>query len=294
MATWIAVAPEVARQHPLYGIRGWLLLKVLGLLLGTPIGALATFAMYAAGFTLAAANTLAARLGVPAESTYRAAENLLWISLVTWTLLVELILIAASSLFLAAQLFGRSATFIRNYNLLIGIRYLGWVIFNLVVYLELRQLGTNAVNAADQVGYAIGRAAPGIALVVGLDALWLTYVNFSRRVRVTTRNEISASDSPYAIRGPTEALLTAPQSQSGQTPDPTPSTHDAQTAPRIPPQTVDPGYSLASPLMPPGLLDTPEVRRAYAQAILMGNDAAADFVKVMGLLGPGADAEDVL
>ncbi len=119
--------------------------------------------------------------------------------------------------------------------------------------------------------------------------------NLSRRVRGTTRNEVSAGDpilkesaDAYASRGPSSERLAANKSSRLQDKQ---ELGSQEAISRV----VHPVPTSPAPRSrPAGLPDTPIARKAYAEAIMIGDPAAQDFQRVVALLGPDADLEFVL
>lgn len=170
MSGWVAVSPEVARTHPLYGIGGWLILVIIGMVL-TPIrSAVVLYPIYSevdfASLPTDFQTLLYVEIGF----------NLL---LIVWTI-VNLVLLLM-----------RHPAFPTSYVTLLAFALAFVVVDAIAVKLMMDHLGqamTWAETFDPETLREIGRTAIAAAI-------WIPYTIVSRRVNVTYRHRVRANDA---------------------------------------------------------------------------------------------------
>jgi hypothetical protein len=178
---WIRISESKAILHPLYGVRGWLTLFVIGLFLGAARLTRQT-SQYFDNSREAYADAMKIT-GDFAASQVQTFEHWLWSGVVGKysVLVVAEAIIGISIIFaLFIGLSGKKRWFISLFN--------AFFIWSLVkCALLISMLKADNLSAPEVIGGSIG------ALVASIP--WLIYVNVSRRVHITTRNEIRNTDS---------------------------------------------------------------------------------------------------
>lgn len=186
-ATWIEVSEEEARKHPLYGVGGWLLLFAIGMLLA-PIKSLgdASSMARAAGMSLSEMFDLA----IPVVRCYKIAlgAQVLQTTVVLWMMLAK----------------PPAFRPVTSWILILGFPATA------AVQLVLAPFEGSAAMVGE------------MSMLWALScAIWVTYLNLSRRVRVTFEHRIRSD-------GATNTVVPAPATAPAREP------RDVQTA-QVPP-----------------------------------------------------------
>ncbi|MBV7539463.1 DUF2569 family protein [Acidovorax sp. sic0104] len=176
-SAWIEVSQEEARKHPLYGVRGWLLLFAVGMLLAAvkSLGDAGSMAKDA-GLTL----SQMFELGIPLVRFYKTAlgAQVLQTTVVLWMMLAK------------------PAAFrvMTSWILIIGFPATA------VVQLVLAPFDGNTATLSEMsILWAISCATS------------VTYLNLSRRVRVTFEHRIRSDDAMMAVVAAPPSALTREQ-----------------------------------------------------------------------------------
>jgi hypothetical protein len=167
--SWATVPREVAKQHPLYGISGWLILVALGLIL-TPLRIAAELAPIYTSIDYASLH--------PTMTAFVVGEILVNAIVVLWSLANVLLL------------FTKSELFPRSYIALLATS---------AVFVPLDAVATKLVT--DSIGQTMqwsqifdpDTIRETFRAIVGA-AIWIPYALVSRRVNVTFLNRVRGDD----------------------------------------------------------------------------------------------------
>ena len=198
-AKWREVTPEEAKGHPLYGVKGWLLVFGVGQLLQCLLGwgNVATAARVA-GLTIADAMNL----DVPEVTALKAA----------------LMVSTAQAVCIIGLMWAKA----RNFRVFSSVvLFVSWPLLALVVF------------SGNTSGVVVQALAKSLFQWVFFCAVWVTYLNRSRRVRVTFENQVRVDEATATVWSPnvrsqTESAAAAAKnarSQSNASPEPTGQPH---------------------------------------------------------------------